>query len=115
MELANVVAVVEAECALDLVNGDSLGHPAHVLVESTANKLEVAENESFLHVESNSNDILGVCLCVSLRVLDVDLLRVHVLFVVGHHDHEGAVEDILEPPVEWLISIISTLGAGIHT
>jgi hypothetical protein len=26
-------------------------------------------------------------------------LGVHVLFVVGHHDHERAVEDILEPPV----------------
>jgi hypothetical protein len=24
---------------------------------------------------------------------------VHVLFVVGHHDHERAVENILEPPV----------------
>lgn len=77
VKLANVVAVVESKGPPDLVDGDSFGHPAHVLVESTADKVEIAEDEGLLHIEPNRNNIHRICLCVPLGIVDLDLLGVH--------------------------------------
>ena len=77
VKLANVVAVVESKGSPDLVDGDSLGHSAHVLVESTADEVEIAEDERLLHIEPNCNNVHRVCLCVPLGIVDLDLLGVH--------------------------------------
>lgn len=99
VEFSNVVAVGEAESASHLVDGDPLGHATDVLIESTANKVKVTEDECLLHVESNSNDIPCIGFGEALGIVDLDLRGVHVLLVVGHHDNERYVEDILQPPV----------------
>lgn len=77
MEFTNVVAVVKPESSLYRVDCDALGHPAHVLVESAANKIKIAEDEGLLHIETNGDNIHGIRLGISLCVLDIDLLRMH--------------------------------------
>jgi hypothetical protein len=89
VELANIVTVNKAKYAIGLVDSDSLGYPRYILVESASNKHEVAGNRSLLYIGSKSNNILSVCFCVSLRVLNIDVLGVYTLFVVAHHDHKG--------------------------
>lgn len=95
MELADVIAVVKAECASYRVDRDPLGHTAHVLIECATDEVEVAEDECLLHVKPDGNNILNVLSGIPLDIVDFDLLVVHVFLVVGHHDHEGHVEHIL--------------------
>ena len=97
VELADVVAVVESECASDLIDRDTFCHPANVFVECATDEVEITENKGLLHVESNGNDILHVFLGKALGVGNVDRCTVHILLVVRHHDHEGYVENILQP------------------
>lgn len=77
VKLANVVAVVESKGSPDLVDGDSFGHSAHVLVESTADKVEIAKDERLLHIEPNRNNVHRVCPCIPLGIVDLDLLGMH--------------------------------------
>ena len=91
----DIVAVVEAEGAPHGVDGDPLGHATDVLVEGAADKIQVAENEGLFRVEPDGNDVLDVCSGELARILHVDLLRMHQLFVVTHHDHQRDIEDIL--------------------
>ena len=98
VELADVVAVVEAEGSSDGVDCDSLGHSAHILVESATDKVEVAEDEGLLHVETNCDNVHCVCLSVPLCVVNLDFLRVHEFLIVRQHDDQRALENILQPP-----------------
>jgi len=100
VELADVVAVVESEGAANLVDRNALCHAADVLVESATNEVEITENKSLLHVKSDSNNIPCVRLGVSLGILDFNLRGVHVLLVVGHHDDEGHIKNVLQPPIQ---------------
>ena len=93
----NVGAVVEAKDGAGLVEGDVLGQAHNVLVEGATHKLEIAEDESLVGIEADSDDVLGVVAAVTLNLLDRPLVGEEVLFVVGHHDNQGNIEGVLKP------------------
>ena len=86
VEFAYVGAVVEAEGALDLVDGHVLGYHADVLVEGTAHEVEVTEDEGLLGVEAHGDDVFCVLHGVAFCVFDCDFLAVHEFLVVREHD-----------------------------
>lgn len=118
MELPDIVAVIESKGPSYGVDCDPLGHPAHVFVKSAADKVEIAEDECFLRVKSNRDNIQGIGLCISLGIIDLDLLRVHEFLwhvrtsssllhvrvggradlIVCQHNHQRTVKHILQPP-----------------
>lgn len=108
MYLSDVGRAVEPEdCACD-VESNALGHAGDVLVECATHVVVVAENERFLWVEADSDDVCCVCACVALDLLNGALLAEEELLVVGHHDNKWYVEDILQPPREVLASHTSS-------
>ena len=58
--LADVGAVVEPENPLHLIVRHVFHDIQHVLVEFPANSLKIRENKSFVHVESERDDIFGI-------------------------------------------------------
>ena len=97
MELANVIAIIEAEGGANGVDGDAFRHAADVLVEGAGDIVEVRENEGFGWVKANANDVFGVLGCVASGVWNVEFRGVHVFFVVSQHDDKGNIEYFLEP------------------
>ena len=97
-ELADVVGVVETEGAFDLVDGDAFSHADDVLVEGEAggHVLGVCEDEGFVGVETDADDVFGILFAVSAGIFDCDLFRMHKFLIVGQLNDKGAVEDILE-------------------
>ena len=87
MELADVVAVVEAERPSNGVDRDPLGHSTHVLVECTSDEIKVAKDERLLRVESHRNDIQRVGLCIPFGIVDLDFLRVHEFLSIAIISH----------------------------
>lgn len=91
--------VVETEAGLGLVDGDESRDTHYVLVEFTANKLQIREDKRLLWVESNGDDILCVLFREADNVVDGEGGLEEELFVVRHHDNKRAVKNILQPPI----------------
>jgi hypothetical protein len=70
VDLANVGTVVEAENRLCCVVRDALCETGDVFVKGAAHKLVVGEDKGLCGIESNGDDVLGVCFCVAHDLLD---------------------------------------------
>ena len=85
-EFGDVVGVVEAEGAFDLVVGGALAHFADVGVEgggeARVDELGVGENEGFLKVEANGDDVEGVLHGEAMGFFEGELGGVEEFFVV---------------------------------
>ena len=97
VEFADVVAVIEAERCPDGIDGDAFRHAADVLVEGTRDIVEVGEDEGLGRIKADADDVFGVLGSKAFGVGDFDFGVVHVFLVVGEHDDEGNVENILQP------------------
>ena len=75
--LANAVAVGEAEDAPRLAEGDVLLNAADRPVEGRrgADVVRVGKDERFRRVEPHGDDVLGVLERQSVRLFDVEVLR----------------------------------------
>ena len=95
-DLADVAAAIKAEDPLHLIERHVLHDVDHVLVELAADGTKVREDEGLLHVESQSDDVLGVLHREPLRVGQLEIFP-EELFVVGQLDDERYVERLLQP------------------
>ena len=63
-KFGDVVAVVEAKCAFDLVVCGALAHFSDIGIKgrgkTAVDKLSVGEDESLLHIEADGNDVESV-------------------------------------------------------
>lgn len=74
--------VVEAECGLCLVIGNLAGNLDYVVVENTSDKLEVTEDERFLGVEADGDNVFCIASRELLYILYLELVLEQELFVV---------------------------------
>jgi hypothetical protein len=87
----------ETEGALGLVGGDATGDLNNVLVESSTHEVKVREDESLLHVKSDSDNVGGVLAGEFLDIGNGELRTEEEFLVVSQHDDKGDIEDILKP------------------
>jgi hypothetical protein len=81
-------------CSCD-VQSDMLGDSSYVLVECPSHVVVVAEYESLLGVEPNSNDVLCIGGSIALYFLDCSFFGEDILLIVREHDYQGHIEYIL--------------------
>ena len=62
--------------------------------------LEVAVDEGFVDVKPHSNDVLCIIPGILHDFFEGELLPEERLLVIGQHDNEWHVEDILQPACE---------------
>lgn len=78
---------------------------SHILVETASHVAPISEDEGFLHVEPESNDVHNIFFRPGLDFF-LGLLEFSedVLLVVCHHNDQRDIEYILQPPVRLLAS-----------
>lgn len=69
--------------------------PADIRVQ-LPHVLRVDKDEGLLWVQTHSNDVLDVLVSKRRELLKVAALLVEILLIVGHLDHEGNVERLLQ-------------------
>ena len=89
-ELGDVVCVVEAKGSLDLIICGTLAHFADVGVESGGeagvDELGIGEDEGFLGVEADGDNVEGVLHGEAVGFFLGELGGVEEFFVIGKHD-----------------------------
>ncbi|GIX61888.1 nuclear movement family protein [Babesia caballi] len=98
-DAADVGRRVEAEDALHLVEGGLLLHAERDAVE-VADEVGVAENEGEVGVEAAGDDVARVLPGHVADLVVLELLPEEELLVVGKHDDDGGLEDLLQPAGE---------------
>ena len=110
-EFGDVVGVVEAKGSFDLVVCGALAHFADVGVEGSGeagvDELGVGEDEGFLGVEADGDDVEGVLHGEAVGFFLGELGGVEEFFVIGEHYDQGDVEDFLE------VSVVVSVCNGI--
>jgi hypothetical protein len=94
-KLAGVVRLVEAEYALDLVEGHVFLHLYGVGVQ-VLDIFHIAENEGLLWVEAESDDVFHVVLSHLDDVVKIEFWLVDVFFVVSDLNNEWHSKSILK-------------------
>ena len=94
------VPVAKAEGAFDLVDGGSLANEADVFVEGAAvaavDEVGVNEDEGLLDVKADGDNVYGVLQGKLVAIFERELRGVEELLVIGQHDHQGNIENLLE-------------------
>ena len=95
-DLSDVGTVRESEDSLDLIVGHVLHDVDHVLVEFPAHLSQIREDERFVHIESQSDDVFSIFdgqpLCVRhFQVFPEEFL------VVRQLDDQRNVKRLLQP------------------
>lgn len=98
-KLADGVILVEAEGTLDLVHCGILLDLYSVWIK-VLNVSRVHENEHFLWVVAEGNNILDIANCHLLYSFEVKLRSVQIFLIIGDLDDQGYIESLLQIVVD---------------
>lgn len=93
----DTVAIGETKGSFGLVDGDHSGDANDVGVECTTHVIEIGEDEGFVEFEAACDDVAGVFEGEIFHLFDFERGFEEELFVIGELDHQGAIENVLEP------------------
>lgn len=98
-KFADVVRLVKAEDALDLVEVNVFLHANHVGIE-LLNVFNVTEDKSLLGIKSEGDNVLDVAETHrnrALRTFKIKFRAVDELLIVSDLNHDGNVKSLLQP------------------
>jgi hypothetical protein len=98
LDLSSHLPIIEAECCFCLTCGDVTADLDYVFIYSASHEIQIRKDKGLVRVEANSNNVLCIFPSEPLDVFHSQAWFMKVFFVVGQLDHEGHIEDFVEPP-----------------
>ncbi len=92
--------VIEAEGPFDLVVCGSLAHFQHIRTKSSRgparDEFGIDEDEGLLDIEPHRNDVHRVLQGEPTCFIETELRTMQKFLIIGQHNHQRNVEDILQ-------------------